>query len=78
MKIGIVLFFALFFAISIVAVVVRLRQLCVKTNSKVQKLYDDKEYTNDECFSILQKRNEIVTEKDFKTYRDDVMALELP
>ena len=78
MKIGIVLFFALFFAISIVAVVVRLRQLCVKTNSKVQKLYDDKKYTNDECFSILQKRNEIVTEKDFEIYKNNIMAFKLP
>lgn len=78
MKIGIILFFAMFFIVSFIAVAVRLKQLYNKTSNEKQRLYNNKEYKIQKVFSGQNKRNEIVTEKDFKTYRDDVMALELP
>ena len=91
MKVLIICFFALFFVISIIGIIVQLYSICRKSKKVIISLYDDGEYETDLSkvyvdrladtsvrSSVRYHKGLYKTYENFEQYRDNIMRLTLP
>lgn len=77
MELGIVIFFAVFFGVSLTLVVLECQKLYAKNNVQKQELYPNVDYIYDKSINKHPEKQGM-TEKEFQSYKNSVMALELP